>query len=109
MIFISAGVAGFVVSNASGVLFTIGASGAVFGPLGAPSSDTAGIAAAPSAAYTAEAEHRDRSIVNAPIGDRDRSGPTLAGRSGGYVTKRVASASLRKELAAGGTDRSVEV
>jgi len=35
VIFISAGVAGFVVSNASGVLFTIGASGAVFGLLGA--------------------------------------------------------------------------
>ncbi len=32
-------------------------------------------------AYTGEAEHRDRSIVNAPIGDRDRSEATLAGRS----------------------------
>ena len=35
VIFISAGVAGFIVSNAAGVLFTIGASGAVFGLLGA--------------------------------------------------------------------------
>src|SRR6266849_6873563 len=32
-------------------------------------------------AYTGEAEHSDRPIVNAPIGDRDRSGATLAGRS----------------------------
>jgi hypothetical protein len=32
-------------------------------------------------AYTGEAEHPDRPIVNAPIGDRDRSGATLAGRS----------------------------
>jgi hypothetical protein len=32
-------------------------------------------------AYTGEAEHRDRSNVNAPIGDRDRSEATLAGRS----------------------------
>jgi hypothetical protein len=33
------------------------------------------------AAYTGEAEHCDRSNVNAPIGDRDRSEATLAGRS----------------------------
>ncbi len=33
------------------------------------------------AAYTGEAEHSDRPIVNAPIGARDRSGVTLAGRS----------------------------
>jgi hypothetical protein len=33
------------------------------------------------AAYTGEAEHRDRSMVNAPIGDRDRSEATLVGRS----------------------------
>ena len=32
-------------------------------------------------AYSGEAEHPDRPIVNAPIGDRDRSGATLAGRS----------------------------
>jgi predicted ATP-dependent serine protease len=32
-------------------------------------------------AYTGEGEHRDRSMVNAPIGDRDRSEATLAGRS----------------------------
>jgi hypothetical protein len=32
-------------------------------------------------AYFGEAEHPDRPIVNAPIGDRDRSGATLAGRS----------------------------
>jgi hypothetical protein len=32
-------------------------------------------------AYTGEAEHPDRPIVNAPIGDRDRSEATLAGRS----------------------------
>ncbi|HET9492333.1 MAG TPA: hypothetical protein VFR64_21625, partial [Methylomirabilota bacterium] len=32
-------------------------------------------------AHTGEAEHPDRPIVNAPIGDRDRSGATLAGRS----------------------------
>ena len=32
-------------------------------------------------AYTGEAERQDRPIVNAPIGDRDRSGATLAGRS----------------------------
>jgi hypothetical protein len=32
-----------------------------------------------SAAYSGEAEHRDRLIVNAPIGDRDRSEATLAG------------------------------
>jgi hypothetical protein len=30
-------------------------------------------------AYSGEAEHRDRLIVNAPIGDRDRSEATLAG------------------------------
>ena len=35
----------------------------------------------PYCAYTGEAEHSDRPIVNAPIGDRDRSGATLAGRS----------------------------
>ncbi len=28
-------------------------------------------------AYTGEGEHPDRSIMNAPIGDRDRSGATL--------------------------------
>jgi hypothetical protein len=32
-------------------------------------------------AHTGEAEHPDRPIVNAPIGDRDRSEATLAGRS----------------------------
>jgi len=32
-------------------------------------------------AYTGEAEHRDRSMVNAPIGGRDRSEATLVGRS----------------------------
>ena len=36
---------------------------------------------AASTAYSGEAEHRDRLIVNAPIGDRDRSGATLAGWS----------------------------
>jgi hypothetical protein len=33
----------------------------------------------PRGAYSGEAEHRDRLIVNAPIGDRDRSEATLAG------------------------------
>jgi ATP-dependent DNA ligase len=32
-------------------------------------------------AHTGEADHSDRLIVNAPIGDRDRSVATLAGRS----------------------------
>jgi hypothetical protein len=32
-------------------------------------------------AYSGEAEHPDRFIVNAPIGDRDRSEATLAGGS----------------------------
>jgi hypothetical protein len=32
-------------------------------------------------AYSGEAEHPDRFIVNASIGDRDRSEATLAGRS----------------------------
>jgi hypothetical protein len=32
-------------------------------------------------AYTGDREHPDRTIVNAPIGDRERSEATLAGRS----------------------------
>jgi hypothetical protein len=32
-------------------------------------------------AYSGHREQPDRSMVNAPIGDRDRSGATLAGRS----------------------------
>ena len=34
---------------------------------------------APSPAYSGEAEHLDRLIVNAPTGDRDRSEATLVG------------------------------